>query len=142
MAFWCWKGKKWPKMTKNYVCWTLYFRNHMSYDLHLWYTVMFKRVIFPRIFFFIFFQNFDFWVVKAQKMALNDRQFCQSHSVSQEPYIVWLWFLVHMCKWWYLQQIFSFFKILIFWVFRGDKRSKKWPKITNLSMFCSISQEL
>ena len=31
-------------------------------------------------------------------MAQNDKQFCLSHSVSQELYIMWLWFLVHMCK--------------------------------------------
>ena len=32
------KGKKWPKMTKNFVLCTLYFRNHTSYDLDLLYT--------------------------------------------------------------------------------------------------------
>ena len=40
-------------------------------------------------------------------------------------------------KWWYLQQIFSFFKILIFGVFRGIK-GKKWPKINNFSLFCFV----
>ena len=30
--------KKWPKTTKNYVCRALYFKNHISYDLHLWYA--------------------------------------------------------------------------------------------------------
>ena len=40
-----WKGKKWPKMTKISVCRTLYFRNHISYDLHLCYTCMYKRII-------------------------------------------------------------------------------------------------
>ena len=33
-----WKGGKWSKMTKNYVCCTLYFRNRASYDCHLCYT--------------------------------------------------------------------------------------------------------
>ena len=47
-----WKGKKWPKMTKNSVCWTLYFRNHVSYDLPLWYTCMYKRIKSSGIFFF------------------------------------------------------------------------------------------
>ena len=55
-----WNGKKWPKMTKVSVCGTLYFSNHISYDLHLWYTCMYKRIIFPGIFFFFFLQNFDF----------------------------------------------------------------------------------
>ena len=31
-------------------------------------------------------------------MYQNDKTFCLSHSVSQEPYIIWLWFLMHMCK--------------------------------------------
>ena len=49
------KGKKWPKMTKLSVCRTFYFRNHISYDLHLWYTCMYRRIISPGIFFFFFF---------------------------------------------------------------------------------------
>ena len=32
------KGKKWPKMTKNYDCHASYLRKHTSYDCHLWYT--------------------------------------------------------------------------------------------------------
>ena len=44
--------------------------------------------------FFKFFKNFDFrdhWVgggVKRQEMSQNDKKFCRSHSVSQEPYII------------------------------------------------------
>ena len=34
------KGKKWSKMTKTFVCSTLFFKNHISYDLQLWYTCM------------------------------------------------------------------------------------------------------
>ena len=45
-----WKGTKWPKITKISVCCTLYFRNHISYDLHLWYTCVYKRIISPGIF--------------------------------------------------------------------------------------------
>ena len=49
-------------MTNISVCRTLYFRNLLSYDLHLWYICMHKRIISPGIFFFFFFfQNFDFW---------------------------------------------------------------------------------
>ena len=40
-------------------------------------------------------------------------------------------------------KFFSFFKILVFGFFRGKgEKGKKWPKITNFSMFYSISQEL
>ena len=55
-----WRGKKWPKMLKISFCRTLYFRNHISYDLHFWYTCMYKRII-SRDIFFIFFRNFDIW---------------------------------------------------------------------------------
>ena len=118
-----WKSKKWPKLTKNFICRTLYFRNHISYDLHVCYTCMYRRIISPGIFSF-FFQNFDFrdhWerggkVVKGQKMAQNDK-----NSVCLTPYLrnsisydCDFWYTC--VKWWYLQQIFSFFKILIFGV--------------------------
>ena len=96
-----WKGNKWPEMSKIYVCCTLYCRSHISYDLHLLYTCMYKRIISPGIF-FIFFKILIFRIireeVKGLKMAQNDKEFCLSHSIPQELYIIWLWFLVHMCE--------------------------------------------
>ena len=73
--------------------------------------------------------------IKRQKITTqNDKKFCLSRSVSQEPYIIWLSFMVHLCK-----MIISpgvlFFKIMIFWVARkgrgaggggGKKKSLKW----------------
>ena len=52
-------GLKVQKMAQHFenVCRTLYFRNHISYDLYLWYTCMYKRIISPGI--FIIFFNFD-----------------------------------------------------------------------------------
>ena len=45
---------------------------------------------------------FLFWQiasgVKGQKIAQNDKKFPLSHSVSQESYMIWLSFLVHMYK--------------------------------------------
>ena len=38
-----------------------------------------------------FFQILIFWVargVKSQKLAQNEKKFCLSHSISQEPYII------------------------------------------------------
>ena len=35
---------------------------------------------------------------KRAKKTQNDKNFCLSHSVSQELYIIWFWFLIHMCK--------------------------------------------
>ena len=48
------KGLKRQKMTQNVenFCHTLYFRNHISYDLHLWYTCMYKSITSPGIFSF------------------------------------------------------------------------------------------
>ena len=54
-----WKGKKWPKMTKISVYHTLYFRGHISHDLHLWYTCIYKMIISAGIF-FIFLSKFWF----------------------------------------------------------------------------------
>ena len=129
-----WKGKKWPKMTKISVYRTLYFRNHISYDLHLWYTFMCKRIISPGIF-FIFFK---IWFSGGKK-AKNGPKW-QENSVCLTPYYMIVIFGTHV-KSWYLQRVFSVFKILIFG-FLGGLKGKKWPKMVNFSMFCSTSQEL
>ena len=102
----------------------LYFRNHISYDLHLWYICFYKRIISPGIF-FIFFKALIFKIirgeVKGQKMVQSDKNFvcltpdlrnCTSYDCD---------FWCTCVKWWYLQQIFSFFKILLFGAFRGIK---------------------
>ena len=52
------RGKKWPKMTKNYVWCTSYLRNHISYDCHLWYTSVKWWWCYLQVF-FSFFQNFN-----------------------------------------------------------------------------------
>ena len=52
-----WKGKKLPKMTKNFTLCTLYFRNHTLYDLDLWCTCVKGSYIQV---FFTFFANFNF----------------------------------------------------------------------------------
>ena len=58
-------------------------------------------------------------------MIQNDKIFCPLHSISQEPYIIWLSFLVHICKMIMSSDFFfHFFKILIFWVHRGVKGQK------------------
>ena len=50
---------------------------------------------------FALFWNFDFFVfrrVKVQKMAQNDKKICPLHFISQEPYVIWSSFMVHMCN--------------------------------------------
>ena len=147
-------------MTKNSVSRTWFLRNHTSYDCNLCYTC--AKWYCLQVFFH-FFKALIFWVdngVKERKMIQNDKKLCLLHSISQEPYIIWLSFMVQIVrehgrrarngpKWQkiksvslpisgtvhhmivifgthfgFLVQIFSFFKILIFGVFRGVKGHK------------------
>ena len=49
-----------------------------------------------------------------------------SHSVSQELHLIWLWFLVHMCKMMISPAIcFIFSKIWFFWVFQSSSINAK-----------------
>ena len=51
--------------------------------------------------FFDFFKILIFWVhkrVKGQKTVQNDKKLCVLRSISQEPYIILLSFIVQMCK--------------------------------------------
>ena len=85
--------------TKISVCRSLYFRNQISYDLHLWYTCMFKRIISPGI----FFSKFCFLGLlggirgggKRQKITQNDKKLCVSLHIWGTVHHI-LWFLVHM----------------------------------------------
>ena len=130
------KGLKRQKMAQNVknLCRTLYFRNHTSYDLHLWYTCMCKRIIYTGIF-FIFFKIWIFGIirgeVKGQKMAQNYKRFC--------PYLRNCTscdcdFKCTCVKGWYLQHFFSFFKMLIFGAFRGIK-GKKLPLLVCFALY-------
>ena len=65
-----------------------------------------------------------------------------SCCISQEPYIIWLSFMVHLWKMIISPGVFFFFfKILIFWVVRGVKRQKMAQNEKKLCLSCSISQE-
>ena len=78
------RRQKIVQMTKTSVCPTPNFRNYIS----SW-------------FFLNFFNILIFGVVsgeKRQKMSQNDKQFCLSPSISQEPCITWSSFLIHKCK--------------------------------------------
>ena len=89
---------------------------------------------------FIFFKNLFFLIVrgvKGQKMSQKNKNFCRSHSVSQEPYIMWIWVLVHLCKTMTSPAIFFLsFKILIFFGDKGRKGAKGDPKL--LISFCLV----
>ena len=73
-------------------------------------------------------------------MAQNDKKFCLLHFISQEPYIIWFSFMVHM-----YEMIIStgvFFIISKFW-FSGllegkrAKNSPKWQNIWSVALYIS-----
>ena len=65
-------------------------------------------------------------------MVQNDKKLCLVHFISQEAYIIWLWFLVQICKMMTsLDAFFIFFKVLVFQFVRGCE-GKKWHKMKKL----------
>ena len=75
-------------------------------------------------------------------MVQNDKKIYPSCSVSEEPYIIWLLFMVNMCKMIISPGVFfQFFKILIFWVVSGIKGQKAVPNHKKFCLSCFISQE-
>ena len=49
-----------------------------------------------------------------QKLVQNNKKFCLSCSISQEPHTIWLLFMLHMCKMIISPVFFHLFKLLIF----------------------------
>ena len=86
---------------------------------------------------FIYFFNLIFQAVKevkGQKVVQNDKKLCLSHSIFQEPYIIWSSFLVWKCKMIISSGVFFIFSK--FWFFRllGRLKGKKCPKMTKNSV--------
>ena len=74
--------------------------------------------------------------VLKQKPVQNDKKLCQSHFISQKPYIIWLSFMVQLCKMIMSSVFFYFFKIFIFWVVRGVKG---WKMVQNDKKILSVA---
>ena len=94
-------------MTKNYACRTPYLskHTHTSFDCVFCCTSCCKMMASPDVFFF----NFSkFWF----------------SGLSQELYLIWLRFLVHISKM-ISPTIFHFFKIQIFQVFQNSSINAK-----------------
>ena len=94
------KSKKWPEMTKNYVC------------ASTLYEIKFKMMTSPNAFFIsskFWFSGLLGWKeLKRQKMAQNDRKLCLTLYLRNcTTYDCGFWYTC--VKWWYLQQMFSFF---------------------------------
>ena len=117
-------------ITKNFVHHAPYLRNHTSYDN------------ISTFFFFHFFKTLIFWVVSwvnGQKPVQTTKHFfCLLHSISQEPYLIWLSFVVNMCNLIICQGVFFIFLKIWFSGSRGQKSAQ------NDETFCqspSISQK-
>ena len=121
------RAKNCQKMKNtNYIRHTPYLRNSIVYDHDFWYASVkwwYLQVFFSLFFFLLFFVIFIFQVVmgvKGQKMALDEKKVYQLHFISQETHIIWLLFMVHLCKMISAGRCFVHcFKILILWFVRG-----------------------
>ena len=118
------KGKKWPKIKNKYICHMPYLRNSTAYDHAFCYTIVkwwYLQVVFSFFFFFILiFQA----VREVKKNSPKLQNILSVARTSQESYIIWLSFVVHLCEIMIFPGIFSFFKILIFCVVGGVKGEK------------------
>ena len=124
---------------KNYIHHVPYLRNNIAMIMIFgtlvkwWYLQML----------FSFFQNFDFlgsWLCKRAKNAPKWQKFCLLPSIYQEPYIIRLSSLVHMCEMIISPSIFfHFFKILIFCAVTGVKLQKVQDD-KKFCRSCSMSQ--
>ena len=109
-------GAKGQKMVQNNKKFCLsHFISLEPYIIWLSFMLLMCKMIISSCIFFFFF-NFNFWGcvrgVKGQKTVQNDKKFCLLHSISQETYIIWLSFMVHICKMICLGVFFIFSK---FW---------------------------
>ena len=98
---------------------------------------------------FHFFKILIFWVVrgvKGQKTVQNNKKFCLSCSIFQEPYIIWLSFMVFLCKIIISPGgFFSFSKSWFFGLLEGGgmggcksaKNGPKWEKLLSIALHIS-----
>ena len=99
-----------------------------AYVIWLWFLMhKCKMMTYPDDFFIIskfWFSGLLGWV-KGQKMGQNNKKFSLPHSVSQEPYLIWLWFLMHICKMMISPAFFFFFSKFLFSRFLGGIKGQK-----------------
>ena len=110
------KCKKCPKMIK----WCLsHCISQEARITRLWFLVHMCKMMTSPDFFFHFFKILIFWIVRGikgqkwPKMTKNDVHL--SMYTPQELYVIWLWFLVHMCK--IMISPTSFYIFSKFWFF-------------------------
>ena len=75
LIFWVVSGLKGQKMAqndKNFCLLHLIFQETISFDLHLWYTYMYKSIISPGIF-FIFFNILIFGIIRGKGSGKREK---------------------------------------------------------------------
>ena len=115
-----------------------------AYIIWLWFLEHMCKMMTSQML-FLCFKSFDYrscqgrgWGQRTENTQ-NYKKLCLSHFVSQEPYLIWLWFLVRMCKMMIFLAVFLiFFKIQIFWVL-GKEGGVKGQKITHYYQFQSVT---
>ena len=126
----CYGGKR-AKNSPGWPC-LVHFISLKSYIIWFSFMVlMFKMIISSGVFFI--FSKFWFSGLLGGKRAKNSlkwQKICLSCSISQEPFLIWLSFVVQKCKVIISLGVFFFnyyFKILIFGLLGGSK-GKNGPK--------------
>ena len=109
----------------SYICHAPYIRNSVAYDHDFWYTCVnwgYFQVLFS------FFKNFNFLGFQGSKRAKtvqNDKKFYPSCFISHQRFIIWLSFMVHLCKMIISPGVFFIFsKIWFFGLLVGVKGQK------------------
>ena len=130
-------------MRNNYICQVPYLSSNIAYNNDFWYTIVkwwYLQVFFSFFFFLVF------WAVsgaKGQKIAQNDKTFCLSCSISQESFVIWLSFMVHLCEIMIFPGLFFIFSKFWFSGLLAVERAKngpKWEKI--ISVLLHISRNI
>ena len=106
-----------------------WFISQELYIIWLSFVVHICKMISPG--FFFYFKILIFRLVrrvKGQKMVQNDKKFCLLHFISQEPYIMWLSFMVRICKMIISSGVLFTFPKFWFFEFIGGKRAKYGPE--------------
>ena len=130
LVFWVVKGVKGQKMVQNDKKSLSCSISQEPYIIWLSFMVMCKMML-SLGFFFQFFQILIFQIVrevKLQKTVQNDKKLCPSCFISQEPYIIWLSFMICMCKMIISPGFFSVFQNFDFESCQEAERAKKVPK--------------
>ena len=112
----------------------------------LWFLVHICKMMTSLDAFFIFFKVLVFQFVRGceGKNDTNWKKFCPSHSISEELYLIWFLFLVHMCKMmisrtcFFIFPKFWFFRVFFFWG-GGGGGGGKGPKMIQNFQFKSVT---